>query len=465
MKSKEKTKEQLQNELMGLHKKIGELEQVKASQKQTEEKLTKSEELYRLIAENTSDVITLHKFNLKATFTYISPSIKDFFSGYDPDELLGKSPFDFIHPDDKKKLFPILKDYINTKVKKLFTGKESPTSGRIEFRFKDKEGNWRYIQSTGNIAGNNLLFISRDITNRKKAEEAIRESQHELASLFKNIPQAVVYLDENSNIRNINPRFSELFGYTLEEIKGKNINEGMIHPPGKIEEGKNLDKTALSEGYFNYESIRKKKDGALFPVSISGSNIIIDRQLKGIIGTYFDITERKKMEQKLEKLAHYDVLTGSYSRGYGLNLLEQQIKIAKRKKAPILLLYLDVDDFKYINDVFGHQEGDKVLKEAVKLFKSTLREVDSICRIGGDEFLIIFPDSSSKDVPLIKKRINKNLKKSNQKLAKTYKIDFSISISCYDPSNPLSIDELIKIADEDMYGKKKNKKEDFKRVL
>jgi diguanylate cyclase (GGDEF)-like protein/PAS domain S-box-containing protein len=275
----------------------------------------------------------------------------------------------------------------------------------------------------------------------------------------------VVYLDENSNIRNINPRFTELFGYTLEEIKGKNINEGMIHPPGKIEEGKNLDKTALFEGYFNYESIRKKKDGTLFPVSISGSNIIIDGQLKGIIGTYFDITERKKMEQKLERLAHYDVLTGSYSRGYGLNLLEQQIKIAKRKKAPILLLYLDVDDFKYINDAFGHQEGDKVLKEAVKLFKSTLREVDSICRIGGDEFLIIFPDSSSKDVPLIKKRINRNLKKSNQKLAKPYKIDFSIGISCYNPSNPLSIDELIKIADEDMYGKKKNKKEDFKRVL
>ncbi|MEA3454245.1 MAG: PAS domain S-box protein [Candidatus Caldatribacteriota bacterium] len=755
MKSKEKTKEQLQNELRELHKKIVKLESVKASQKQTEKKLTKSEELYRLITENTSDVITLHKFDLKATFTYISPSIKDFFSGYDPEELLGKSPFEFIHPDDKKKLLLILKDYINAKVKKLFIGKESPTSGRIEFRFKDKEGNWRYIQSTGNIVGNNLLFISRDITNRKKdeealrksqqefaslfnssphalayldpksnivninplftelfgytleevkgrniddgmihppdkmeeakeltnkslkgnfycetvrkkkdgtlfpvaisgsqviidgqlkgligtfkditkrkrseqlnkvlyniskatsspisleqlypiihkelgniidttnfyialvnekedniffpyhvdeedddfpisnfstsntlttyviktgqsllndsnqykemisqgilspmgsttdksiwlgvplkiedkvigamvvqsytnpelysekdikimefvsehvataiqrklAEEAIRESQHELASLFKNIPQAVVYLDENSNIRNINPRFSELFGYTLEEIKGKNINEGMIHPPGKIEEGKNLDKTALLEGYFNFESIRKKKDGTLFPVSISGSNIIIDGQLKGIIGTYFDITERKKMEQKLERLAHYDVLTDSYSRGYGLNLLEQQIKIAKRKKAPILLLYLDVDDFKYINDAFGHQEGDKVLKEAVKLFKSTLREVDSICRIGGDEFLIIFPDSSSKDVPLIKKRINKNLKKSNQKLAKPYKIDFSIGISCYDPSNPLSIDELIKIADEDMYGKKKNKKEDFKRVL
>ena len=85
--------------------------------------------------------------------------------------------------------------------------------------------------------------------------------------------------------------------------------------------------------------------------------------------------------------------------------------------------------------------------------------MDSICRIGGDEFLIIFPDSSPDDVPLIRERLNTNLEKLNQKLAKPYKIDFSIGISCYNPSNPLSIDELIKIADQEMYEKKKKKKE------
>jgi predicted signal transduction protein with EAL and GGDEF domain len=109
----------------------------------------------------------------------------------------------------------------------------------------------------------------------------------------------------------------------------------MIHPPGKIEEGKNLDKTALSKGYFNYETIRKKKDGTLFPVSISASDIIIDGQLRGIIGTYVDITKRKKLEEKLKKLAHFDTLTGCCGRRYGLNLLEEQIKIANRKKLPL----------------------------------------------------------------------------------------------------------------------------------
>jgi len=319
MKDRDKDKEKLQNELMELRKEIAELERIKVSQKHTEEKLAKSEKLYRLITENTSDVITLHNFNLQATFTYISPSIKDFSSGYEPEELIGKSPFEFIHPGDKKKLFPILKNYISAKVKKLFVGKESPTTERIEFRFKDKEGSWRYIQSTGNIVGNQLLFITRDITNQKKAVEALRIKQQEFAGIFNSSPEALVYTDEKSNILDINPRFTELFGYTLEEIKGRNLDDGMIHSPDKIEEGKELGRIAKSKGYFICDTIRKKKDGTLFPVSISGSNITIDGQLKGMLVIYIDTTERKKLMDKLRKSEEkyrrlFDNMPGAYYR-------------------------------------------------------------------------------------------------------------------------------------------------------
>jgi PAS domain S-box-containing protein len=263
-------------------------------------KTIKSEELYNLIVENTTDVVTLTTFALNPVFIYINPSIK-INTGYEPEELIGKSPFDFIHPDDKKKLFPILKDYINAKLKKFFTGKELPTTKRLEFRFKDKEGNWRDFQSTGNILGNQLLFITRDITDQKKTEEALSKSQQEFASLFRNSPEALVYTDERSNILHINPRFTELFGYTLEEIKGRNIDDGMIHPPNKIEEGKELGRIAKSKGYFKYETIRKKKDGTLFPVSISGSDITIDGQLKGMLVIYIDTSERQNMLNRLRK--------------------------------------------------------------------------------------------------------------------------------------------------------------------
>jgi len=429
-KMEDKDKEQQQNELMGLPKKITELENIKTSQKQTEKKLVKFEELYRLIAENTSDVITLHDFNLQATYRYINPSIKDI-GGYESEELLGKSPFDFIHPDDKNKLFSVLKNYIDDKVKKLLTGKKLPITKRIEFRFKDKEGNWRNFQSTGNIVGNQLLFITRDITEnikiekelrenqqilltlmnnlpgmsyrcqndrdwtmkfvsegcmdltgykpeeitnnkaisfgqlihkddqdyvwndvqaglkdkknykliyriktaegkekwvweqaqgvfsadgkllriegfitditeRKLAEEKLHKSQEEFASLFNSNPEALVYLDKKGIILDANLRFCKLFGYSLKEIKGRNIDDGMIHPSYKIEEGKKLSIKGL-EGYLNYETIRKKKDETLFPVSISATPLEIDGHAKGEIGIYIDITERKKSEEELRQ--------------------------------------------------------------------------------------------------------------------------------------------------------------------
>jgi len=170
--------------------------------------------------------------------------------------------------------------------------------------------------------------------------------------------------------------------------------------------------------------------------------------------------QRKQMEEEMEKLAHFDSLTGACNRGYGLSLLERELKFARRRKTPFLLIYIDIDDFKNINDTFGHGEGDQVLKEVVKLLKSALREIDIICRMGGDEFLLIFPDSSQKELSIIKERFNKNLIKLNQTINKPYKIGFSIGISCYDPDNPQPMNELIRIADNNMY---KEKKKNFKR--
>jgi len=171
-----------------------------------------------------------------------------------------------------------------------------------------------------------------------------------------------------------------------------------------------------------------------------------------------DISKRKKVEEQLEKLARVDSLTGCYNRRYGLELLDRQIKLSHRSKSPLLLAFLDIDGFKAINDTFGHEEGDEVLKEVVKLFKSTLREIDIIYRMGGDEFLLIFPDSSLQDASPIKERINKNLTKLNHSLKKPYKIELSVGLSCYDSANPQPMDELIRIADQRMYEDKKSRK-------
>lgn len=140
----------------------------------------------------------------------------------------------------------------------------------------------------------------QDITERKKAEETLRKSQQEFASIFHNNPEALVYLDDKDTVLEINSRFSELFGYNLKEIKGKDINSGIIHPPDKIDEAKRLTKKVI-KGYINYDTIRKKKDGTLFSVSISGSSVLIDGKTKGRIILYQDITQRKQAEQKIKQ--------------------------------------------------------------------------------------------------------------------------------------------------------------------
>jgi len=142
--------------------------------------------------------------------------------------------------------------------------------------------------------------LEKEIIKRKQIEETLTKSQQEFASVFMNSPVAMVYLDEKSNIININSRFSELFGYILEEIKGRNIDDGMIYPPDRMEEAKELTKKSF-KGIFYCETIRKKKDGTLFPVSISVSNIKIDDQVKEVMAAYVDITERKLAEKEIIK--------------------------------------------------------------------------------------------------------------------------------------------------------------------
>jgi len=622
MEDTEKAKKQLINELIGLRKKIIELESVKANHKQVKKKFVKSEELYRLIAENTNDVITLQDFNLKATFTYVSPSMKNV-AGYEPEELLGKSPFNFIHPNDRKKLFSLLKKHVNAKVKKLLTGKESTITERIEYRFKDKEGNWRDFQSTGNIVGNQLLFITRDITESKKSEEIIKQSEKKYRTLFEDMPGVYYRADREGNILMINPPGAKLLGYNSpKEIIGKNLAKDLYYIPedrkkfleelqkrkggvkdyevtlkkrdstpvivstsshyyydkeGNIAgvEGIFMDITErkqnekLQQVLYNiskaanspitldqlYKTIHQEldniidttnffialtdyqKDEVYFPyfvdekdddfpiINFSETNsltiyviktdqplladykklkkMIAQRELN-IIGTITDKSiwlgvplkvedkvigamavqsytnpnlyheediklmefvsnqiataiERKRMEEELKRLAHYDTLTGAYNRGYGLELLQRQLKLSKRDKSPLLLAYSDLDNLKDINDEFGHDEGDRAMVQVAKLFKSVLREVDIITRMGGDEFLLIFLDSSLNEIPIIKKRLSKELTRLNQISKKPYKVEFSTGFSNYDPANPQLMDELIRIADQNMYKEKKSK--------
>ncbi len=269
----------------------------------------------------------------------------------------------------------------------------------------------------------------------------------------RNLESGKLYLSDN---------YYRILGYNPGEIIiNQKVFEEFLHPEDKESilqkiqeciEGKTKDYSA--------EFRIKTKSGKWKWILGRGNVVSHDSTGKALrfLGTHVDISQQKEAEEKLEKLARTDSLTGCNNRRYGLEMLDRQIKLSHRSKSPLLLAFLDIDGFKAINDTFGHEEGDKVLKEVVKLLKSTLREIDVVCRMGGDELLLIFPDSSLQDASLIKERFDKNLVQLNQTLKKPYKIELSIGLSCYDPANPQPMDELIRIADKKMYEEKKNKK-------
>jgi diguanylate cyclase (GGDEF)-like protein/PAS domain S-box-containing protein len=290
-----------------------------------------------------------------------------------------------------------------------------------------------------------------DINKRKKVEEALRESEEKFYSISSSAHDAVFFIDNDNNIIYCNKAAEKMLGYSKDEMSGEDLHK-LIVPSKYYNDYKKgfraFQKTGKGPAIGKtLELSAIRKNGEEFPVALSLSAV----KLKGkwnAIGIIRDISQQKKAEEKLEKLARIDSLTGCNNRGYGLELLDRQIKLSHRSKSPLLLAFLDIDRFKAINDNFGHEEGDKVLKGVVKLLKSTLREIDIICRMGGDEFLLIFPDSSLQDASLIKERFDKNLVQLNQTLKKSYKISLSIGLSEYNPDTPLPMDELIRIADK-----------------
>jgi len=149
-----------------------------------EEELRKSEQRLRLIADNTQDNIAITTFDLKASYLYVSPSVRHVL-GYEPEDMLGRSFFEFIHPDDKKVLIVLMKKYITIRLRNLLSKKEEAITETIVFRFLDKKGDWRYMESTVNIIGNKLLAITRDISKRRQITAELEKELRKKDALLK----------------------------------------------------------------------------------------------------------------------------------------------------------------------------------------------------------------------------------------------------------------------------------------
>jgi PAS domain S-box-containing protein len=250
---------------------------------------------YDFISQNTSDLVSIVSFSINPDIIYVSPSHKERL-GYDTKELIGKKFFDFINPEDKKNLSNLVKKYITSKGKKLLTGKDEKIVERFEYRLKDKEGNWHYMQTTANLADGKIIAISRDMTDEKKFEINLKESEERYRSLIENIQEGIWEIDKDGYTSFTNKKMTEIFGYTQEEMKEMHLFDFMDDKWKEIakEKLKNREK-----GVHEFEFL--KKNGKRAYCLLSTTPIVKNKEYAGALASLTDITEKKESEDKIKQ--------------------------------------------------------------------------------------------------------------------------------------------------------------------
>jgi diguanylate cyclase (GGDEF)-like protein/PAS domain S-box-containing protein len=296
--------------------------------------------------------------------------------------------------------------------------------------------------------------LEQEIAQRILIEQELRESEGKYAALVESTDDSIYLLDREFRYLYINKNHLLRLGIREQDYQGKKYSD--FH----TDEESKLFERIIADVFRTGRSIQlehnSRRDNNYFLLTLSPV-ITSGTEITAVTVVSKKITELKKMEQELRTLTLTDTLTGLYNRRGFLALAEQQLKMANRTNTVIYMLYADLDNLKTINDRYGHQEGDGVLRETARLFSETFRESDIISRIGGDEF-VVMPIKGEEDVAGIAARLKKKLDSYNAEENRKYSLSVSVGITFYDPANPVSVEELLSRCDKLMYSDKAGKK-------
>lgn len=334
----------------------------------------KTEKRYNLIVEHTSDLISVTTFSLNPVYTYVSPSNSKIY-GFTADELIGKNGFDFIHPDDKKRLRPLLKKYLIAKTKKLLTGKETDIVEKVEFRFKDKAGNWHDLISTVNIIEDELLFVSKDVTEKKQAEQKLKETSKHLKNIIDSSPSAIVIVDKKGKITGWNKASEEIFGWEKNEVIGR-------FNPTVPDEMKKLYFKTMKEKHVNLPLKVDRKNRSKIDISLSTTPLYNDQnEFIGALGIMTDITKQRKAEQQAKKTKkEMENLLNSSSNGIRVVTKDFTVKTMNKTMAEMSGVSIKQGTGMKCSDMFGskhcgteHCSMIRVLKQGIGFEEENIR--------------------------------------------------------------------------------------------
>jgi len=331
------------------------------------------------------------------------------------------------------------------------------------FRYQTRSGETLFVSITtspllddqGQDIGE--IVIMHDVTQERQDHEQLL-----LWSLvYRHSGEAIVISDAKNRILSVNDSFTRITGYSGEEAIGQNPNllASGRHSP---EFYKKMWQTLQETGHWKGEIWNRRKDGTIYPEWITITTLRDDRGAPSYyIAIFSDASSYKEKEARIHFLAHHDALTGLPNRTLLQDRLEQAVSKARRDGEKIAILFIDLDRFKVINDTLGHHVGDLLLKEVANRLNASVRDSDTVCRQGGDEFIIVLPEiTAMSDVAHVAQKILDNISSDFLLEGERLKVTPSIGISIY-PDDGARIDVLIKNADTAMYHAKASGRANF----
>jgi len=284
--------------------------------------------------------------------------------------------------------------------------------------------------------------------------KALKSREIRLGGILNTVADGIMSLDDSGNIQTFNPAAEKIFGFTRDEVIGKNVRTLMLEPLGN-----DASSTFATEWttplVIDREVLGKRKDGDTFPMEMAVREMRQGENLS-FTGIVRDITSRKKAEERVYKLAHFDPLTGLPNRHLLADRLEEAIKRASRSKNQVALMFIDLDKFKVINDQFGHAVGDLALKLVSSRLVTSSRRTDTIARVGGDEFVAVLEELHSiEEMKLVAVKMIDAVCELMDLQGHECSVGVSIGISIY-PHHASEMSSLMDCADRAMYAVKRN---------